>query len=548
MITPLICILALSVVLWGRVKRRTTFSTLDNVPGPKPKSWWKGSFDDVFNARAWDFHWDIAKKYGSVIKIPTFMGDNWLYIFDPKALHHILVKEQYVFEETSSFVEGNKLLFGPGLVATLGEQHRKQRKMLNPVFSMAYMRDIAPTFYAIAYKLRNSLARKVNDGPQEVDVLHWMGRTALELIGQSGLGVSFDSLEEDSNPHKFAVAAKSLMPAIFKFTFVRNYFLSTMLKIGPPKFRRFIVDLIPSSWTASHDLKNIIDVMHSTSIELYETKKKAFATGDYSEMERAGAGKDIISILMKANMEVGKDDALTEEEVIGQMSTLIFAATDTTSSALSRVLQLLSQHKDIQEKLRREITEATEEGDLSHDQLVSLPYLDAVCRETLRLYPPVSVLVRTSRRDAVIPLSKPIKGLDGQMIHEIPVPNNTNIIVGIMAANRNPELWGEDADEWKPERWLSPLPEALSEAHLPGVYSNLMTFLGGGRACIGFKFAQLEMKVLLMVLVKSFRFHPSKEIRWQMFNIAMPTVAEEEASSIMGRLPLIIERIDAVSS
>ena len=70
---------------------------------------------------------------------------------------------------------------------------------------------------------------------------------------------------------------------------------------------------------------------------------------------------------------------------------------DTTSSALSRILHLLAQHPDIQEKLRREVTEVrAERGDLPYDELTShLPYLDAVVRETLRLYPPVPFLPRT---------------------------------------------------------------------------------------------------------------------------------------------------------
>ena len=65
---------------------------------------------------------------------------------------------------------------------------------------------------------------------------------------------------------------------------------------------------------------------------------------------------------------------------------LTFAAVDTTSSALSRSLHLLAQHPEIQENLRREITEArTEKGDLPYDELISLPYLEAIVRETLRL-------------------------------------------------------------------------------------------------------------------------------------------------------------------
>jgi cytochrome P450 len=49
---------------------------------------------------------------------------------------------------------------------------------------------------------------------------------------------------------------------------------------------------------------------------------------------------------------------------------------------------------------------------------------------------------------------------------EVPIPTNTNVMVGILAANRNPEIWGPDSYEWKPERWLTPPPESVSEAHL----------------------------------------------------------------------------------
>ena len=72
-----------------------------------------------------------------------------------------------------------------------------------------------------------------------------------------------------------------------------------------------------------------------------------------------------------------------------------------------------------------------------------------------------------------MPLSKPIRGLDGTLIKEIPVPEGTIVLVGMLASNRNPELWGPDAEEWRPERWLEPLPETVTEAHVPGIYSHL---------------------------------------------------------------------------
>ena len=74
-------------------------------------------------------------------------------------------------------------------------------------------------------------------------------------------------------------------------------------------------------------------------------------------------------------------------------STFIIAGMDTTSNALSRILQALAEHPDVQEKVRAEIVEAQggDRTDIPHDDLVKLPYLDAVCRETLRLYAPVGV-------------------------------------------------------------------------------------------------------------------------------------------------------------
>ena len=76
-------------------------------------------------------------------------------------------------------------------------------------------------------------------------------------------------------------------------------------------------------------------------------------------------------------------------------STLIFAATDTTTSAVSRVLSILAEHQDIQTQVREEVTAARQTyGDLDYDTLQSLPLLDAICRETLRLYAPVPNIVR----------------------------------------------------------------------------------------------------------------------------------------------------------
>ena len=62
---------------------------------------------------------------------------------------------------------------------------------------------------------------------------------------------------------------------------------------------------------------------------------------------------------------------------------------------------------------------------------------------------------------------------DGTIVREVPVPEGTTIFLNVQACNTNKAIWGEDAEEWKPERWLTPLPESVTEAKIPGIYSNL---------------------------------------------------------------------------
>lgn len=73
----------------------------------------------------------------------------------------------------------------------------------------------------------------------------------------------------------------------------------------------------------------------------------------------------------------------------------------------------------------------------------------------------------------VLPLLTPVRGRDGKMIHEIVIPEGTVMIMNYQGSNTAAELWGDDAREWKPEQWLSPLPKVLEDARVPGVYSNL---------------------------------------------------------------------------
>ncbi|KAJ7475711.1 cytochrome P450 [Mycena latifolia] len=504
---------------------------LNNIPGPKSRSFWTGNLTEIYSVSGWDFHQELIEKYGGVVRINALFGGKRIYVFDPKALHQIIVKDQDIFEEPESFIKETRLMFGEGLLSSLGDQHRKQRKMLNPVFSTAHLRQMVPVFFGVGKKLRAVLESKVQRGPQEI----WMSRTALELVGQAGLGHSFDPLTSDEVP-PYITSAKQMTITQIRMALAAQYILPWAVTIGSPRFRRFIVDIVP--WKDLHMVRDIFDTMYETAVGIYHIKKDALKKGDEAVSAQTASGKDIISILMKDNSNASSTDRLSEDEILGQVRTL--TRYSATSAALSRTLHLLAQHQDVQEKLRQELRSAQKDGvDPSYDDLVSLEYLDAICRETLRLYPPVSFITRTARKDVVLTTSAPITTVDGSTTTDIPIPAETDIIISILASNRNSAVWGPDCLEWQPERWLSPLPKTIADVHVPGIYSNLMTFSGGGRACIGFKFSQLEMKVVLWLLVERFKFSLSdKDITWQMSAIAVPVVGKNSSEP---KLPLKVE-------
>ncbi|KAH9034585.1 cytochrome P450 [Lactarius pseudohatsudake] len=150
-------------------------------------------------------------------------------------------------------------------------------------------------------RLRGNLESIVSDGPQDINIADWIDRFALELLGEAGLGYLFGTLEGRNDEYCRAL----------------------------------------DEW-----------------MRMYEMKKRLLELGD--GVEQVGDGKDIIGLLMRA-ME-SEDDRLSKEELLAQMSAIVLAATDTTSSALSRILHLLALHPDIQDKLRKELKEACEDN------------------------------------------------------------------------------------------------------------------------------------------------------------------------------------------
>ncbi|KAI0823081.1 cytochrome P450 [Trametes gibbosa] len=507
---------------------------IKNIPGPPSPSLLTGNIKQFMSRHSWEWRTELRTKFGRTSTMRGLLNKHWLVTYDPKALHHIFVKEQDVYEEP---ILSMRVLLGPGLLGTKGEQHRRQRKMLNPVFSTKHLREMIPLFYEVIHRTRDAMMVRVRAGDAatgvELDMLSWASRTTLEVLGQAGLGYSFDSLTEDVED-EFANAVKSFLCVIIACTFPADGQIVCPSDPAPcpredrfPQFRRRMVELTPSA--SVQRMREISDTLHARSLLIFNQKKAALERGDDALKHQLGEGRDIMSILLRANVDASAEDKLTDDELIGQVSTMILAGMDTTGNTIARILLLLAENPNVQERIRAEILEALEakgDGDtLDFERLMELPYLDAVCRETLRVYAGVGQVIRETTRDTVLPLATPVRGLDGELMTAVPLAKSTRIITDLISCNHDPALWGPDATQWRPERWLEGLPKEVEDAHIPGVYSHLMTFIGGGRACIGFKFAQVEIKTIILVLLQSFKFEPTnKPIEWNFASVEYPTV------------------------
>ncbi|KAG7440063.1 cytochrome P450 [Guyanagaster necrorhizus] len=513
----LLSYLALGYALYLVIRLTYSFlkkSPFQHINGPPAVSWFMGNLSQLFNAKGLPFHQKIVDEYGGMIKVHGFFGDEQLYISDPKALQSVLIKDQDAFEETAVFIETNKVIFGPGLVATTGDQHKRQRKLVNPVFSVAQLKELMPVFYRISDRLADAMETEHGENPV-LDMSEWMSRVALEMIGQTILGYSFDPLSSRVN-NPYTSAIKELIPTIFSLSLIRQFapFLS---RLGSPSFRRWLVEWTPNQ--AVQKVKSISDVMHDTAREILMVKREELGR------EKAKSNRDIISVLLQANENATEDAKMSENELTGQMTVLIFGAQDTTSSALSRILHLLSVRPDIQDKIREELHTALQAkqsgGRLEYDEISELPWLDAVIKETLRLYPPVPFVRRTAIKERSLTYSPDVHDLDSSA--SVSVPVGTTLFVGIAGANRLESIWGPDAKSWKPERWVNE--QAPGRRVLPGIYAGMLSFLGGGRSCIGYRFAQIEMKVLLATLVLRFRFSLTDDVVvWNLSQIISPSV------------------------
>ncbi|CAD6211314.1 unnamed protein product [Miscanthus lutarioriparius] len=213
-----------------------------------------------------------------------------------------------------------------------------------------------------------------------------------------------------------------------------------------------------------------------------------------------GYGDDLLGLLLEAwspepERQAGSDDdegtttTLTTGEVIDECKTFFGAGQETTATLLVWTVFLLSTHPQWQDKVREEVLREFPGGDgdvPNSDTLSRLKLLHIVLLETLRLYPPIVYIQRTTASDAVL------RGIE--------VPGGTVISIPIGLLQRDREVWGSDADEFNPLRFSNGVARAAMDPHA------LLSFSLGPRACTGKSFGIIEAQIVMAVILRKFTF------------------------------------------
>ncbi|KAG6374890.1 cytochrome P450 [Boletus reticuloceps] len=510
-------------------------SPIRHLRGPKGTSWIYGNMRDIWNAENSVLHEGWVKQYGNTLKYKGFFNSDRLFTMDTRAINHVLTHSSD-YEKPSQVRYNLSQILGEGLLFVEGSQHRQQRHIMNPAFGPAQIRALTDIFLEKALRLRDVLSSEIAKDPTgttpsaRIDIMPWLSRMALDVIGLAGFNYNFDSLNANEKPNELNEAFSTMVDANQRLSIL------TILRARLPPLRILPNDRARRIQVARRTMARIGNELLSDA----KAAARASAT-EKGEIEKHSLhGRDLLSLLVKANMatDIPESQRLSDEDVLAQVPTFLVAGHETTSTAITWALYAMTKAPEIQVKLREELLSVDTETP-SMDELMALPYLDAVVRETLRVHSPVPSTLRFATKDDVIPIEKPYTDKYGVMHDSIRISKGDPIFIPILALNRSTELWGPDAQEFMPERWQS-IPEAIS--HIPGVWGHLMTFLGGPRACIGYRFSLVEMKAVLFTLVRAFEFElavPVSEIGKKSTLVQRPVLRSDPNNK--SQLPLLIK-------
>ncbi|WFD30646.1 hypothetical protein MSPP1_001667 [Malassezia sp. CBS 17886] len=528
------------------------FSPWRHIPKVKSTdnfSFFFGDFRAIRDAAPGEMHVKWMKELGPVYRYRHFFSMPRVIITDPKGLQHMFSPSMSYQYPKPSYISGLlRAVLGEGLVTIEGQAHARQRKIIAPAFSPGAVRQFEPVIHRHADLLVDKLrwaisletARRtgeidpdteiVGQAPPDrtvklahpehaavVNVHFWLNRSTLDVIGQVGFSTDFESLER-GDQHPFTEAMVSLVNTVLENDTLQILRMVLSEKSGFGWLRNIPTQrskkIRNSQVVVQTHAKEIVDRMRDEILAEHVTSKEAFDEWGGSDKLKP---KSLISRMIRANMAEGlkPSERMSDEEVMGQMTTLIIAGHETTATQNTWALWLLAQHQDVQDWLRGEVRaaaarHAAECTDLADGEyrppfdVSAIPYLENVVRECIRVLPSVSNTMRVALKDDVVPLSRAYPRTDGKgSFSEVVIPKGTDFFVTLNTMQFSKELWGEDADEFRPDRWDN-LPGSVTDAKMPP--GNTFAFLSGPRSCVGKQLAVLETQVYLAHLVQHFKF------------------------------------------
>jgi cytochrome P450 len=392
-----------------------------------------------------EFFVELKQAYGDAVRFKLF-NERFVLFSDPALVNEVLVTKQNSFRKGRA-LEGARVFLGNSLLVSEGEEHTRQRRLIQPAFHRGRIAG-----YAQVMAEKTKAWVDAQHAGKEIDLALEMNRLTLAVVGDTLFGS-----EVEAEAHEIG---ESLTVIIENF----NRMLLPFWKL----FR-----YLPTQ-------RNLR--LRDAEIRLDKT-----IYGLISQRRKEGRDHgDLLSMLLAAEDAENPQKRLTDTEVRDQAMTLFIAGHETTANALAWTWHLLTKHDDVRVKMKAEI-----DAVLGTDRLpgledtAKLTYTRAVLSESMRLFPPVWVVGRRALEDITI--------------GDYEVPARTIVITSQYLIHRDERYW-PNALEFRPERWLDEQAEATRPkfAYFP--------FGGGARICIGDAFAWTEGVILLAVMARRWRF------------------------------------------
>ncbi|KAM0022049.1 putative 11-oxo-beta-amyrin 30-oxidase [Helianthus debilis subsp. tardiflorus] len=401
------------------------------------------------------------KKYGR--SFITWMGwEPRVAIMDPEMIKDVLMKLND-FQKTRS----NPLLkyLATGLVTYEGDQWAKHRKLINPAFHVEKLKNMVPAFHLSCSEMIGKWEKEISsNGSCELDVWPCIQAFTSDVISRTAFGSSYQE-------------------GIRIFQLIREqsvYAMEAVMSLYIPGSRFLPTKRNRKMKAIDHEVRNSIkSIIHN--------KLKAMKAGE-------GNYDDLLGIMLESNTKVVEQNqdqshGMTIYEVIEECKLFYFAGQETTSSLLVWTMILLAKHQEWQSRAREEVLSVLGDRNIDIDGLNHLKVVNMIFHEVLRLYPSFTQLARKTVKDITL------GGLS--------LPSGIQIALPIMLIHYDEQLWGSDANKFKPERFS----EGISKATKNQVI--YFPFGWGPRICIGQNFALLEAKTALAMILQKFSFELS---------------------------------------